>query len=341
MRTSTDDPGVGQVSTPAEGAVPEQVPAVSGDHVIDVRGLRRRYGGPDGFEAVRGIDFHVDAGELYALLGTNGAGKTSTLEVIEGLSPSSDGSVRVLGMDPWTSRRDVRPYMGIMLQSGGFPSNLTVRETARMWAGTLAVSRPVDEALEMADIAHRADVVISQMSGGERRRLDLAIALLNRPRVLFLDEPTTGLDPESRRNLWSLITDLKSEGTAIVLTTHYLDEVESLADRLSIMHRGVIRVQGTPAEIVADQPSTITFASVDGAAAAIGTAGTAVESNGRTTVSTHDLQSTLTDLLEWARRSGTSLAELDARSASLESVFLSFVDNDPGTPNPAQDGASS
>lgn len=248
------------------------------DHVIDVRGLRRRYGGSDGFEAVRGIDFHVDAGELYALLGTNGAGKTSTLEVVEGLAPPSDGTVRVLGMDPWTSRRDVRPYTGVMLQSGGFPSNLTVRETAQMWSGTLAVSRPVEEALEMADIAHRADVVISQMSGGERRRLDLAIALLNRPRVLFLDEPTTGLDPESRRNLWSLITDLKNDGTAIILTTHYLDEVESLADRLSIMHRGVIRVQGTPAEIVSDQPSSIRFATVDGVADALSSASSVLDS---------------------------------------------------------------
>ncbi|MDJ0393813.1 ABC transporter ATP-binding protein [Rhodococcus sp. G-MC3] len=339
MRTATGEPGVHRTE-----AAPQPAQAPLGDHVIDVRGLRRRYGGPDGFEAVRGIDFHVDAGELYALLGTNGAGKTSTLEVIEGLSPSSDGSVRVLGMDPWTSRREVRPYMGIMLQSGGFPSNLTVRETAQMWSGTLAVSRPVDEALEMADVAHRADVVISQLSGGERRRLDLAIALLNRPRVLFLDEPTTGLDPESRRNLWSLITDLKNDGTAIVLTTHYLDEVESLADRLSIMHRGVIRVQGTPAEIVAGEPSTIKFATVDGVSEAVGTSASVHDSNGRTTVTTHDLQSTLTDLLDWARRSETSLAELDARSASLESVFLSFVDNDPGildTPNPAQDGAMS
>lgn len=330
MTISTDEQGVVRPDPTAPS--PQQAVA---DHVIDVRGLRRRYGGSDGFEAVRGIDFHVDAGELYALLGTNGAGKTSTLEVVEGLSPPTGGTVRVLGMDPWTSRRDVRPYTGVMLQSGGFPSNLTVRETAQMWSGTLAVSRPVEEALEMADISHRADVVISQMSGGERRRLDLAIALLNRPRVLFLDEPTTGLDPESRRNLWSLITDLKNDGTAIILTTHYLDEVESLADRLSIMHRGVIRVQGTPAEIVADQPSTIRFNTVDGVAEALASATSVQSVSGRTTVRTPDLQGTLTDLLDWARRSGTTLNELDARSASLESVFLSFVDNDP------QDGAPS
>ena len=170
--------------------------------IITVRDLRRRYGGPGGrgFEAVRGVTFSVCRGELFALLGTNGAGKTSTMEMLEGLAPPARGTVRVLGCDPCSDRARVRRRMGIVLQEGGFPADLTVAETGRMWAGTLSAPRPVPEALELVGLGHRAGVAVRSLSGGERRRLDLAMAILGRPEVLFLDEPTTGLDPESRRH---------------------------------------------------------------------------------------------------------------------------------------------
>ena len=292
---------------------------------IEVNDLRRRYGGPEGYEAVRGVSFTVEEGQLFALLGTNGAGKTSTLEVMEGLAPAFAGSVRILGQDPWTERRSLRPYLGIMLQSGGFPPDLTVAETAQMWAGTLSAPRGVDEALALVDIDGRRDVAVKQLSGGEKRRLDLALALLNRPTVLFLDEPTTGLDPESRRNTWELVRGIRDSGTTVVLTTHYLDEAQSLADDLAIMHAGRIERAGTVAEIVADHPAHISFATPARPLVSLpGVVGTDIE-RGVTTLRTTTLQDTLTDLLQWARAQSVVLEDLDATTASLESVFLSFT----------------
>jgi len=302
--------------------------------VIEVTDLRRSYTG--GFEAVSGVTFTVRRGELFALLGTNGAGKTSTLEVIEGLTVPSGGTVRVLGHDPYVDRAAVRPRTGVMLQAGGFPSDLTVGETAAMWAGTLSAPRPVDEALDMVGLAGRGDVTVKQLSGGERRRLDLALALLGRPDVLFLDEPTTGLDPESRRDTWRLVRDLLRDGTTVLLTTHYLDEAEELADRLAIMHRGRIVRTGTVADIVATQPSTITFDRPDPTSSpplpelpgAL-----VVDDSQDVVIHTDMLQRSLTELLEWARDHGVELHGLSARSASLEQAFLAVAaEHEPRTP---------
>ncbi|MDQ1018092.1 ABC-2 type transport system ATP-binding protein [Streptomyces afghaniensis] len=227
------------------------------EHVIEVTDLRRVYGG--GFEAVGGISFSARRGEIFALLGTNGAGKTSTVELLEGLAPPTSGTVRVLGHDPYTERAAVRPRTGVMLQEGGFPSELTVAETTRMWAGCVSGARPEHEALALVGLTGKASVRVKQLSGGERRRLDLALALLGGPEVLFLDEPTTGLDAEGRRDTWNLVRALRDGGTTVLLTTHYLEEAESLADRLAILHEGRIAVAGTPAEVTATQPSRITF----------------------------------------------------------------------------------
>ncbi|AZM61379.1 MULTISPECIES: ABC transporter ATP-binding protein [unclassified Streptomyces] len=299
------------------------------EHVIEVTDLRRVYGG--GFEAVCGIDFSVRRGEVFALLGTNGAGKTSTVELLEGLAAPAGGRVRILGHDPYTERAAVRPRTGVMLQEGGFPSELTVAETARMWAGCVSGARPEREVLALVGLEAKADVRVKQLSGGQRRRLDLALALLGDPEVLFLDEPTTGLDPEGRREAWDLVGALREAGTTVLLTTHYLEEAEYLADRLAIMHEGRIAVTGTPAEVTATEPSRISFELPHGyhvgdlpPLAALGVSDHTTD--GRTVrLRTHELQRAATGLLVWAQQAGVELRRLDVRSASLEEAFLSIA----------------
>ncbi|MGW6295793.1 ABC transporter ATP-binding protein [Streptomyces sp. NPDC055058] len=299
------------------------------EHVIEVTGLRRVYS--DGFEAVRGIDFSVRRGEVFALLGTNGAGKTSTVELLEGLSAPADGRIRILGHDPYTERAAVRPRTGVMLQEGGFPSELTVGETARMWAGCVSGARPVAEALAEVGLEGKTTVRVKQLSGGERRRLDLALALLGDPEVLFLDEPTTGLDAEGRQATWELVRALRDRGTTVLLTTHYLEEAENLADRLAILHQGRIAVAGTPAEVTAAQPSRISFELPEGYFVGdlppldeLGVS--AHETDGRMVrLRTRELQRVATALLVWADRAGIELHRLDVRSASLEEAFLGIA----------------
>ncbi|UQA94528.1 ABC transporter ATP-binding protein [Streptomyces halobius] len=312
--------------------------AGTGCNVIDATGLRRSYGttgrrakSQKSFEAVRGIDFSVGQGELFALLGTNGAGKTSTVELLEGLAAPSAGRVRVLGHDPFTERRKVRPRIGVMLQEGGFPTELTPAETLRMWAGCTSGARPVDEALSSVGLMRRRDVRVKQLSGGERRRLDLALALLGRPEVLFLDEPTTGLDTEARHETWKLVRELRDSGTTIVLTTHYLEEAEELADRLAIMHNGQIAAAGQVMDVVAAHPSHISFELPAGfhlgdlpALEGLGVTGHDIA--GRTVrLRTDELQRTATGVLVWARDKGIELRGLDVRSASLEEAFLEIA----------------
>lgn len=292
--------------------------------VIEVSDLRRRYGGKQGFEAVRGVSFDVRAGELFALLGTNGAGKTSALEVAEGIAKPTAGEVRVLGRDPFTERTRVRRHMGIMLQHGGLPDDLSVRKTAEMWAGTLDAPRPLAESLEMVELTERADVRVASLSGGERRRLDLALALMGHPQALFLDEPTTGLDPQSRRTTWQLVRQLKREGCAVVLTTHYLDEAEELADRLAIMHRGEIVTEGTAEQIASAYPGTISARGVRPDSLPALTAQPELDGD-RVTIRTRELQRDLTTLLTWAARERVTLRDLHAREASVEEAFLAIA----------------
>jgi len=300
--------------------------------------VRRYHGrGGTGFEAVRAVSLSVRRGELFALLGTNGAGKTSLLEVLEGIAIPTCGEVRVFDQDPARNRRSVRPRLGIVLQESGFPADLTVTETARMWAGTLTSPRPVGEALELVDLHHRARVGVAQLSGGERRRLDLALAILGRPDVLFLDEPTTGLDPESRRGAWRLVRNLLDAGTTVLLTTHHLEEAEELADRLAIMHHGRIVRTGTPAEVARSQPARICFSwpcsSASGTAAELPPLPGRVEqlpTRGRMMLQTGDLQQTLTALLGWANHHNLRLHNLIARPPSLEEAFLAVAESGDG-----------
>jgi ABC-2 type transport system ATP-binding protein len=294
------------------------------DLAVEVVDLHRRYGA---FEAVRGVSFAVRPGEVFALLGVNGAGKTSVLEVVEGLAHADGGSVRILGADPVTERSRVRPHLGVLLQASGLPGDLTVGETLQTWARTLTRPRPVADALTQVDLGSRVHVRVRSLSGGERRRLDLALALLGRPRVVVLDEPTTGLDPESRRTVWELIRDLVAGGAAVVLTTHHLDEAEQLADRIAVMRAGRIVLAGTQAEIAASQAATIRFTLDDGALPPPDLPGVAVAVGPpHVELRTDDLQSTLAALLAWSTERGVTLTGLQARPASLEQAFLAVAD---------------
>ncbi|KOU76618.1 ABC transporter ATP-binding protein [Streptomyces sp. IGB124] len=306
------------------------------DSVIEARDLRRGYSG--GFEAVRGVSFSVARGEVFALLGTNGAGKTSTVELLEGLAAPSGGQVRVFGLDPYARRAEVRPRTGVMLQEGGFPADLSVTETVRMWGGVTTGARPAAEVLQLVGLTARASVRVKQLSGGERRRLDLALALLGRPEVLFLDEPTTGMDPEGRRDTWALVRELREQGTTVLLTTHYLEEAEELADRLAILHDGELVLSGTPAEVTATRPARIRFTLPAGVPAArLPLTLRAAASGQRVEIRTQRLQADLTELLGWARETGVELAGLDARSASLEEAFLEIAHSRRGAGDRTED----
>jgi ABC-2 type transport system ATP-binding protein len=309
-------------------------------NAIEVSGLRYSYGD---FTAVDGVDFTVADGEVFALLGTNGAGKTTTLEIIEGFRAPDAGTVRVLGQDPHRARTALAPSVGVMLQESGFVGEMTVAETVALWGRISGRADDPAAVLARLDLAHRAGVAVEQLSGGERRRLDVALAVWGRPRLVVLDEPSTGLDPESRQRVWALIEDLAAGGTTVLLTTHYLEEAEALADRVAIMHAGRIVREGTPAQLGADQPSTIRFQRTDVLAGLGELPGTVrlVSDHGMTTVETLDLQTTLTALLADAANRGVRLPHLEARSASLESVFLAIAaGTDPGGAGAALEGAS-
>ncbi len=302
--------------------------------VVAARGLRCAYGD---FVAVRDVEFSVRRGELFALLGTNGAGKTTTMETLEGHRPPTEGTVRVLGHDPFRERALVHRRCGIMLQAGGFAGDLTVRETARMWSRVITRPSTVDESLERLGLAHRAGVRVKQLSGGERRRLDLVLATLGGPEVLFLDEPTTGLDPESRQTTWELVRELLADGTTVVLTTHYLEEAERLAHRLAIMHEGGLAVEGSLAEVLGRYGARIDFrvATPDGAVPPtlpslprlFGDVDLGSHADGRVGITTDDLQGDLEHVLAWARAHELRLHGLSARHATLDEVFRDVVES--------------
>ena len=292
---------------------------------VVVRDLERTYA--SGTRAVRGISFSVERGEVFGLLGTNGAGKTSTVDVVTGLVRPSGGSVSVLGHDPVRERRQVRPRTGVVLQSGSLPGDLTVAESLQMWSGTLTRRRPTAEVVEVVGLQHKLDAPVKSLSGGERRRLDLGVALLGRPEVLVLDEPTTGLDAQSRRSVWELVRDLVAGGTAVMLTTHHLEEAEELSDRLAIMHRGLVAAEGTVADVVAGHRSEIRWnADAGRPELADLSPGDTVQHHGRyVAVRTNHLQRSLSRVLAWADDHALALSELKATPASLETAFLELA----------------
>jgi ABC-2 type transport system ATP-binding protein len=283
---------------------------VSTEPAISVRGLRKSY---DGVEAVRGIDFEVLPGEVFGLLGPNGAGKTTTVEILEGYRPRDDGDVRVLGVDPWRADSAHRERIGVVLQQSELPGALTVREVHRMFAGYYAAPRDVDEVVELVGLGDKANARVKTLSGGQKRRLDLGIALVGDPELVFLDEPTTGFDPSARRTAWDLVRSLRSLGKTILLTTHYLDEAQQLADRVAVIREGSLVRVGTPSELIAGAPEVeIRY-----------------RENGRDVVlTTVEPTKALAELTGRAVAEGRELDGLEVRRATLEDVYLELVEGD-------------
>lgn len=289
-------------------------------NAVEVRKLTSRYGS---FTAVEDLSFHVRNGEVYALLGTNGAGKTTALETIEGHRAPSDGEITVFGGSP-ADRARIRPRVGMMLQESGFAGDLTVEETIDL-IGRLSRRRDdTARLLERVDLAHRRTVRVAQLSGGEKRRLDFATAIFGDPDLVFLDEPTNALDPSARDALWAVVDDLRAGGTTILLTTHYLEEAEAHADRIGLMHRGQLALEGSLAELVAAFPARIVFES-DHLPAEMPFVPTSVTGE-RVTIETRELQRDLYRLLGWADASGFELRGLSASTSSLADVFRTLTD---------------
>ena len=288
---------------------------------IVVDDLRKHYGD---IAAVDGVSFEIAEGEVYGLLGHNGAGKSTTVEILEGHRTATAGSASVLGLDPARAGRELRDRIGIVLQSSSVEPQLTVREALRIYGSTYRNRRGIDDVIEMVGLAAKADERIGTMSGGQQRRLDLALGIIGTPELLFLDEPTTGFDPVARRQSWDLVRRLCDGGTTVLLTTHYLDEAEHLADRVGVLAGGKLVAEGTPAELMAAAPNaTIAFELPDGYGLAdLRVPGEAVVDGRIVTIETETPTAVLAGLTSAAVDLGVELVNLNVSRASLEDVFL-------------------
>ena len=305
---------------------------------IEVRGLTKSYGG---VRAVRGIDLTVQRGHIFALLGPNGAGKTTTVEILEGYRSRDAGTVQVLGYDPARQRRPLKRRIGIVLQSSGMDRYLTVAETVTMYAGFYPEPRPVDEVIGLVGLEEKRNSRVNKLSGGQQRRLDVAIALAGNPELLFLDEPTTGFDPSARREAWEVIKNLATLGKTVLLTTHYMDEAQYLADRVAVISAGRIVAEGDPATLANRElaRARIRYRVPDGATPPPGLAGP-VAADGFTEFSPDDVTAALHQLTGWALDHKISLDGLEVSRPSLEDVYLALTGADDGALTGADDGAS-
>jgi ABC-2 type transport system ATP-binding protein len=291
--------------------------------VISVAGLRKSY---DGLEAVRGIDLEVSRGEVFAFLGPNGAGKTTTVEILEGFRERTEGEVSVLGVDPARADRGWRQRVGFVLQECRLTPELTVSEAVAQYAGYYANPREVAETVALVGLAEKADARTSQLSGGQQRRLDVALALVGDPELLFLDEPTTGFDPSARRQAWKVIASLRDLGKTVFLTTHYMEEAQALADRAAIIVRGEVVAEGSPERLGGESSTTISFTLPAGASAeelppSIRSAAR-VDGEALVSLEVPDPVEPLRDLTAWAAGRGLGLPGLEVRRPSLEDVYL-------------------
>jgi ABC-2 type transport system ATP-binding protein len=316
MATSPIHRAEGEVEQDGDGAV------------VSVRGLRKRYGDVD---AVAGIDLEIECGEVFALLGPNGAGKTTTVEILEGYRRRSAGDVTVLGVDPETGGRELRERIGIVLQEGGLGLDLTVREAIEIYSAAYPHPLPADDAIELVGLEDSGDTLVRTLSGGQRRRLDLALGIAGDPELLFLDEPTTGFDPSARHRSWLLIENLRSLGKTILLTTHYMDEAQNLADRVAVMAQGRIVDEGSPATLAgrANGEALVRFRLPDGVDRAevplpVGADLTIPDRlvSFRTDSPTRQLE----PLVLWASERDEELEALTVTRPSLEDVYLQLTD---------------
>jgi ABC-2 type transport system ATP-binding protein len=281
---------------------------VSPSSAISVRELRKSY---DGVEALRGISFDVAAGEVFGLLGPNGAGKTTTIEILEGYRKRDGGEASVLGHDPGDTPRALRERIGVVLQHSEHPALLTVREVHVMFAGYYERPRDVDEVIELVGLEDKRDARVRTLSGGQKRRLDLGAALVGDPDLVFLDEPTTGFDPAARRSAWTMIRSLRSLGKTIVLTTHYLDEAQQLADRVAVIRSGEIVALGTPSDLIGETRRTEIRHRRNGELVV---------------VETDEPTRVLHELTSEAVAAGRELEHLEVRRPTLEDVYLELVE---------------
>jgi ABC-2 type transport system ATP-binding protein len=283
---------------------------VSAEPAIRVRGLRKAY---DGVEAVRGIDFDVLPGEVFGLLGPNGAGKTTTVEILEGYRRRDAGDVQVLGVDPWQADGAHRERIGVVLQHSELPAALTVREVHRMFAGYYERPRDVEDVIDLVGLREKSAARVKTLSGGQKRRLDLGVALVGDPELVFLDEPTTGFDPSARRTAWELVRSLRELGKTILLTTHYLDEAQQLADRVAVIRDGnLVRIGSPRALIGAVRDVEIRYR----------------EHDRDVVVTTSEPTKTLAELTARAVAEGRELEGLEVRRPTLEDVYHELMDGE-------------
>ena len=296
---------------------------------IEVHGLTKSYGG---VQAVRGIDLRVERGQIFAMLGPNGAGKTTTVEILEGYRSRDSGTVKVLGLDPARERQRLKSEIGIVLQSTGIDRYLTVAETVAMYAGLYPHPRPVDEVIEMVGLEGKRDTRVLKLSGGQQRRLDVAIALAGDPDLLFLDEPTTGFDPSARHEAWKVIKNLAALGKTVLLTTHYMDEAQYLADQVAVISNGRIVAEGTPATIGNRElaRARIRYRLADGAVPPPDLTAPPGP-DGLIEVVPEDLTTALHRLTGWALDQHVELTGLEVIRPSLEDVYLNLT-ADPADP---------
>lgn len=294
---------------------------------IEVEDLHKRYGAT---RAVDGLSFGVEPGEVFALLGPNGAGKTTTVEILEGHRRRTSGHVEVLGLDPETGGRGYRERIGIVLQEAGVDDDFSPRELVRLYRGMYPRRLPVDDVIELVGLADKADAKVKTLSGGQRRRLDLALGLVGDPELLFLDEPTTGFDPSARRKAWELVENLRGLGKTVLLTTHYMDEAEHLADRVGVVVAGRLVALGTPGELGgrARTSSSIAFRlPPEVAASEVPDLGAELRPQGGDwQLRTADPTLALELLLGWARSRGVALSGLTVERPSLEEVYLELIE---------------
>jgi len=296
--------------------------------MVSVRGLRKSYGA---FEAVAGIDLDVARGEIFAFLGPNGAGKTTTVEILEGFRDRTAGEVQVLGADPAHAGGAWRDRIGIVLQESQAEPGLTVRECLDLYAGYYSHPRDIAETIGLVGLDEKADTLGERLSGGQRRRLDVALALIGDPELIFLDEPTTGFDPSARRAAWDVVSGLRALGKTVFLTTHYMDEAEHLADRIAVIAAGRIVAEGTPGTLGGRErmAATIRFTLPDGVARGDlpGALREATAANGRVVVESEHPLTDVKALADWALARGLDLPDLDVRRPSLEDVYLRLTAN--------------